>query len=145
MTIGRDYIGVSAGAVIRDESGRFFLAKRSQGARDDQGRWEFPGGSVQMFETREQAAIRNVFQKYNLQVAAGKVLGVYDVIDHTKGDHWLSTTFMCRAIGGEAKNLIPESCEEIGWFESGEVRKLNLSRISRLNLKDLQSQFEVAS
>jgi 8-oxo-dGTP diphosphatase len=145
MNMGRDYIGVSAGGVIKDDQGRFFLAKRSAGARDDQGCWEFPGGSVQMFETREQAAVRNIFQKFNLQVAAGKMLGVYDVIDHDQGDHWVSTTFMCTVISGEAKIMIPDSCDEIGWFDRVEVRKLKLSRISERNLKDLKNQFEVAS
>lgn len=143
MKMGRDYIGVSAGAVVKDDRGRYFLARRSQGARDDQGCWEFPGGSVRMSETREQAAIRIIFEKYNLQIEVERLLGVYDVIDRKQGDHWLSTTFMCHATGGDATILIPDSCDEIGWFRPGKMRTLDLSRISALNLKDLLAGLEV--
>jgi 8-oxo-dGTP diphosphatase len=137
MEIGHSYIGVSAGAVITDHDGRYFLAHRSGGARDDQGKWEFPGGSVKLFETREQAAVRNIRDKYALIIEISSVLGVYDVIDQAAGDHWLSTTFLCRWVSGEASILIPESCDDIGWFRIDELRTLELSRISRLNLRDL--------
>lgn len=46
MKIGVEYIGVSAGAVIFNEEGKLFMAKRGAEARDDQGKWEFPGGPV---------------------------------------------------------------------------------------------------
>jgi 8-oxo-dGTP pyrophosphatase MutT (NUDIX family) len=54
MKIGIDYVGVSAGAVIINYEGRYFLAKRGNEARDDIGRWEFPGGSINFYETREK-------------------------------------------------------------------------------------------
>ena len=137
MIVGRDYVGVSAGAVVANGKGRYFLAKRSAGARDDHDKWEFPGGSVKVFETREQAARRNLLEKYGLEIDITSVLNVYDVIDRRVGDHWVSATFLCSWTGGEPSNLIPDSCSEIGWFEIEEIRQMELSRISRLNLVDL--------
>src|SRR3954471_6001137 len=104
MKIEQDYIGVSAGAVIVNEAGKYFLARRSGGARDDQGAWEFPGGSVKLFETRAGAVRRNIADKYGLGIEIERELGVYDVIDEARGDHWLSTTYLARWKSGEAKN-----------------------------------------
>lgn len=137
MKIGVDYIGVSAGAVISDADGRYFLARRGQAARDDVGLWEFPGGTVEFYETREAAVVRNVREKYGLDVEVEKLLGVYDVIDKSNKDHWLSTTYICHPVGGEARIVEPEKCIEIGWFKIAQVNQLPLSRISRLNLGDL--------
>src|SRR5256886_4667062 len=48
MKRGVDYIGVGVGAIIVDERGRLFLARRGPSAKNERGRWEFPGGSVEL-------------------------------------------------------------------------------------------------
>ena len=128
---------VSAGAVIKNSDGKFFMAKRGERARDDQGTWEFPGGKVLPMETREDAMRRNIKQKYGIELEVIKVLDVYDVIDHQAGDHWVSTTYLCSHTSGEPLNLIPEKCDAIGWFNLEEIKDLPLSRISTLNLESL--------
>ena len=44
MRKGVDYIGVGVGAIIYDRDNRVFLAKRGKEARNETGKWEFPGG-----------------------------------------------------------------------------------------------------
>lgn len=138
MKIGIDYIGTSAGAVIKNAEGKYFLAKRGSGARDDVGTWEFPGGTIEFYETREDAAKRNVKRKYDFEIKIVQLLGVYEVIDKVNGDHWISTTFLCEYEGGEPKIMQSEKCSDWGWFTLREIEKLNLNRISKLNLKDLK-------
>jgi 8-oxo-dGTP diphosphatase len=137
MKIGLDYIGVSAGAAVINGEGKYFLAKRSAGARDDQGCWEFPGGTIHFNETREQAAVRNISEKYGLEIRLQKLLDTYDVIDKQAGDHWISTTFLAGYVGGEPMIANPEKCSDIGWFSLGEIKALELSRITKLNVQDL--------
>lgn len=138
MKIGIDYIGTSAGAVISNNEDKLFLAKRGSGARDDVGKWEFPGGTIKYFETREEAAVRNVLEKYAIVIEINKPLGVYDVIDKEAGDHWLSTTFLCTYISGEPAIINTEKCQDIGWFTLEDIPKMDLSRITKLNLNDLK-------
>lgn len=138
MKIGRDFIGVSAGAVIKNNENKYFLAKRGPGARDDVGLWEFPGGSINFYETREQAAKRNIKEKYSLNIEIVKQLGVYDVIDKENEDHWLSTTYLCNYVGGKTKIADLNKCTEVGWFTLEEIQELNVSRITKLNLEDLK-------
>lgn len=124
MKIGVDYIGVSAGAVIFNEKGKIFMAKRSAQARDDQGKWEFPGGVVELFETREAAAKRNILEKYGIHIEVKKILEVYDVVDKAHNDHWVSTTYLCRWLKGEPKIMYPDKCTDIGWFTFSEAQRL---------------------
>lgn len=137
MRIGVDYIGVSAGAIIVNEDGKYFLAKRAGGARDDIGKWEFPGGSINFYETREEAARRNILDKHDLEITVERMLGAYDVIDKANKDHWISATYICKPTAGRPKIVNPEKCSDIGWFSLDELQKLDLSRITQLNVKDL--------
>lgn len=140
MKIGIDYIGVSAGAVIVNSDGKYFLAKRAEGARDDIGKWEFPGGTVNFCETREDAAYRNMKEKHNIDIQIQSILGVYDVTDEVDKDHWVSTTYLCTLAPGSVPEITnSEKCSEIGWFSPNELQDLDLSRISLLNLRDLAS------
>lgn len=138
MKIGVDFIGTSAGAVIKNAIGKYFLAKRGSGARDDVGTWEFPGGTIEFYETREDAARRNVKRKYDFDIKIIKLLGVYEVIDREQKDHWISTTYIAQYAGGKEKIMQPEKCSDIGWFSLEEIGKLNLNRVSKLNLEDLK-------
>ncbi len=131
---------ISAGAVIKNNDGKFFMAKRGEKARDDQGTWEFPGGKVLPMETREDAMRRNIKDKYGIEVEITKVLDVYDVIDSEAEDHWVSTTYLCNHASGEPQNLIPDKCDKIGWFSLEEIKKLKTSRITKLNLESLNNK-----
>lgn len=137
MKIGIDYIGVSAGAVIINKKGKYFLAKRGLGARDDIGCWEFPGGSVGFYETREDAIRRIIKEKYNFEIEIKDIVGVYDVIDKDNQDHWLSTTYFCEYLYGDPEIMNKDKCDQIGWFDIDELKTLELSRITKLNLKDV--------
>jgi 8-oxo-dGTP diphosphatase len=137
MNIGSDYIGVSAGAVIANGQGEYFLAKRGLAARDDVGTWEFPGGTIKFYETREDAAKRNVIEKYNIEIQIVSELGVYEVIDKEKGDHWISTTYLCKYISGDIKIANTDKCTAAGWFTLDTLQTLDLSRISKCNLADI--------
>jgi ADP-ribose pyrophosphatase YjhB (NUDIX family) len=139
MNIGKDYIGVSAGAVIFDsQHKKIFMSKRGDMARDDQGLWEFPGGSVNMFEARADAVKRILKLKHGIDIEIESTLGVYDVIDEgPQNDHWLSTTYICKKVGGEEKILHPGKCSSVGWFSTEEIKLMNISRITALNFQDI--------
>ncbi len=65
-------IHVVAG-VIRDTRGRILLARRTEG-RDLAGRWEFPGGKVELRETPEAALVRELREELGIEVSVGDAL-----------------------------------------------------------------------
>jgi mutator protein MutT len=134
MQRGIDYIGVGVGALIVDETGRLFLARRGPQAKNERGLWEFPGGSVEYGETLADALAREMMEEYGVQVAVGELLDVVDHILPDEGQHWVSPTYICRIVSGEPRILEAEKCEEIGWFFPGEMPD-DLTQITRTNLE----------
>ena len=88
MKKGVDHIGVGVGAIIYDQDNRVFLAKRGKEARNESGKWEFPGGSVEFGETLEHALGRELMVEYGIEI---EVLSLLDVVNHIIPDekqHW---------------------------------------------------------
>ena len=131
---GVDYIGVGVGAIIVDEQGRLFLARRGPQAKNERGLWEFPGGSVELGERLANALRREIREEYGVEIDVGELLDVVDHILPHEGQHWVSPTFICRIASGEPIIREPEKCSEIGWFAPGQVPG-ELTMISRKNLE----------
>ena len=138
MRKGMDYIGVGAGAIIFNDSGEIFLAKRGREARNEKHRWEFPGGSVEFGETLEQALKREINEEYGFQI---EVVQLLDVVDHILPDekqHWVSPTYLCRHRSGTPFIREPHKCEAIGWFGLDSIPVAQLSKASGKSLQSLK-------
>ena len=75
MKRGVDYIGVGVGAIIVDDKGRVFLAKRGAKAQNERGLWEFPGGAVEFGETLRDALKREIREEYGVTIEVGDQIG----------------------------------------------------------------------
>jgi len=133
MKRGVDYIGVGVGAVIRDGLGRVFLARRGPLAKNERGRWEFPGGSVEFGEKLADALRREIQEEYGMEIAVGELLDVVDHILPDEGQHWVSPTYLCRWVSGEAQIREPGKCTGILWVDPHEAPQ-ELTVITRENL-----------
>ena len=134
MKRGIDYIGVGVGAIIVNERGELFLARRGPLAKNERGLWEFPGGSVEFGEKLADALQREIFEEYGMEIVVGELLDVVDHILPDEGQHWVSPTYLCRPAAGEPKIKEPGKCTEIGWFAPGRL-PADLTVISRENLR----------
>ena len=134
MKRGVDYIGVGVGAIIVDDGGRLFLARRGPQAKNERGLWEFPGGSVEFGEKLAQALQREMREEYGVEIAVGELLDVVDHILPEEGQHWVSPAFICTIVAGEPSILEPGKCTEIGWFRPDKMPDEGLTQITRENL-----------
>ena len=137
MIRGEDYIGVGVGAIMIDQDGRIFLARRGPKAKNEQGLWEFPGGSVEFGETLAEALQREMYEEYGIEVSVGELVDVVDHILPQEHQHWVSPTFLCQIISGEPYIREPEKCAEIGWFGVDQMPN-ELTQITHLNLEHYQ-------
>jgi len=133
MKRGIDYIGVGVGAILVDDEGRVFLARRGPRAKNERGLWEFPGGSVEFGEKLADALRREMREEYGVEIVVGELLDVVDHILPEEGQHWVSPTFICTIISGEPIIREPGKCTEIGWFNPNEIPD-DLTLITRANL-----------
>ncbi|MQY13816.1 hypothetical protein SRB5_39720 [Streptomyces sp. RB5] len=99
-----------AGAVIRDD-GRILVIRRA-----DNGRWELPGGVLELDEAPEAGARREVREETGVDVAVDGLTGVY------KNMHRgiVALVFRCRPVGG-AETTSAESTH-VTWMTPQEIR-----------------------
>jgi 8-oxo-dGTP diphosphatase len=133
MRRGVDYIGVGVGAIIVDDEGRLFLAKRGPKAQNERGLWEFPGGAVEFGETLRDALAREIREEYGITIMVGDLLTVTAHILPDERQHWVSPSYICRVAAGTPTILEPEKCSEIGWFAPDAVPDA-LTQVTRHDL-----------
>jgi 8-oxo-dGTP diphosphatase len=141
MQRGIDYIGVGVGAIIVDDEGRLFAALRGPQARNERGKWEFPGGGVEFGEKLADALKREMFEEYGVKIDVRELLDVVDHILPEEGQHWVSPTFICRIIEGVPEIKESEKCREIRWFYPAEMPG-QLSQASRQSLEDYKQYLQ---
>jgi 8-oxo-dGTP diphosphatase len=133
MKRGVDYIGVGVGALISDDAGRLFLAKRGPKAKNERGLWEFPGGSVEFGERLQDALIREIEEEYGIIIAIDALFTVTDHLLPDEGQHWVSPSYLCHIVSGTPIIREPDKCSAIGWFALDEI-PAELSLVSQHDL-----------
>jgi len=112
-------------AVIRDESGRYLLARHVAGDR-----WGFVGGAVEPFEDPRSALVREVAEELGVQLV---ILGVLDgygghdlTTEYPNGDavSYVTTAYLCR-LTSEPTAAEPAEVSKIGWFTRAEIPALD--------------------
>ena len=96
-------------AVI-ERGGMLLAACRPQG-RQLAGKWEFPGGKVEPYETDEQCLVREVYEELGARV---QVVRKLDEVPIT-GSYIRLVPFLCRLVLGEPQPLEHEALQ---WVEA---------------------------
>ncbi len=133
MKRGVDYIGVGAGAIIFNNEGKVFISQRGPGARNESGKWDFPGGGVEFGERCEDAVVREIKEEFEMDI---KVLEFLEVLDHfipQEKQHWVSPSYIAKHISGEPKNMEPHKCLGLKWVDIKDINPDDLSISSRSN------------
>jgi mutator protein MutT len=136
MKKGVDYIGVAVGAMIINDEGKLFLAKRSQTVKNERGHWETPGGSVKFGELLEDAVRRELREEFGVEL---DIIQAFPAVDHlipADKQHWVGVTYLANIRPGSTPRILePDKCDQIGWFALDALPD-PLSIITKLNLKD---------
>ena len=109
-----------AGALIVRDGGILFQR------RTDNGKWGLIGGLVEMNETYEEAALREVREETGLEVKLDSFLGIFHNHDMvwSNGDaaHVISAMFTAEIVSGEPR--IDEESYELRFFGKDELPEL---------------------
>ena len=92
MSEGR--FSVAAYAIVEDDGGRVLLTRRRESSD-----WVLPGGSVEEQEAPWEALVREVAEETGLDVAVGRLVGVYA----KRRERDLVFVFTASPIGGELR------------------------------------------
>ena len=107
-----------SGGCLLNEEGQVLLQKRG-----DSGLWGFPGGAVELGESPETAAIREVREETGVEVAVGSLIGVYTdcQMRYPNGDqaHSVCLAYRLQQTGGKLGSDDPETAG-LRWFSLDE-------------------------
>ena len=107
----------STTCLIPTESGIVLIRRRYD---PGMGGWAFPGGFIDAEETVSEAAVREVKEETNLDVALDGLLGVYSYVDPHKSG--LVVIFQARITGGEP--CAGDDADDIATFAPDELPPL---------------------
>ena len=102
-------------ALFRD--GRVLAARRPADS-PNAGGWEFPGGKVEVGESDESAAVREIHEELGVHIDVGEVLGSEQPI----GDRYLLRVYAGRVLSGEP---VPLEHSEIRWLRADELDRVD--------------------
>ena len=114
---------VAVGAIVL-QSNRVLLVKR--GHPPNEGLWAIPGGCVELGETLQQAAEREILEETGLIIRAGGPVYTFDVIVPDDAGrvrfHYVIVDLLADYVSGE---LHPgDDAREARWVTPGDLREL---------------------
>jgi 8-oxo-dGTP diphosphatase len=129
---------VAVGAiVVRD--GRALLVRR--GHPPSEGLWAIPGGSVELGETLQEAAEREIMEETGLTIRAGEPVYTFDVILRDDAGrvrfHYVIVDLQADYVRGELHS--GDDARDARWVAPKELEKLPVNRTTLEVLKKLLS------
>ncbi len=126
---------VAVGAVVfKDE--RVLLVRRGQPPAEDL--WAIPGGSVEIGETLQEAAEREIREETGIQIHAAKPVYTFDVIDRDKAGkvrfHYVIVDLAADYVSGEL--TAGDDAVEARWISAQQLAHLKVSRTTLQLLKE---------
>jgi 8-oxo-dGTP diphosphatase len=108
-------------AGIAAEGERLFIARRLMGG-DLGGKWEFPGGKVEVGETDEEALVREFEEEFGIPIKTGPFLGAAS-FEH----RGLCFTVRAYRIYFPHENFTLAEHSEWRWARPGDIEKLDFA------------------
>lgn len=104
---------VTAGIIVENQ--KILMAQRH--SRDSEGgKWEFPGGKVELGEDPRLGLQRELWEELGIEVKVGRI---WEVISVLKEDlHLILLYFGCELVRGIPKAI---DCQQVGWLTCDEV------------------------
>ncbi len=127
-------VGVGA-VVIRD--GKVLLVER--GRDPGKGLWAIPGGSVEIGETLQAAAEREILEETGIVIRAGEPVHVFDLIEKDKTGalkfHYVIVDLQSEYVSGEP--IAADDAKDARWLAPADLDSLNVTRTTLEMLKKI--------
>lgn len=122
-------------AIIVNDHGQILACQRSQQSSSP-GKWEFPGGKIELGETTQTALKREILEELGAQIIIQRAL---NVVNHSYSDFKIALyPFICQIKGSKAPTPIEHS--QIRWINHTDTHLLDWSEADITVLENYQQQ-----
>jgi len=126
---------VAVGAVVF-KNDRVLMVRR--GKPPAEGLWAIPGGSVELGETLQKAAEREIFEETGVRIQAAEPVLTFDVLDRDEAGrvrfHYVIVDLAARFVGGEVR--AGDDALEARWVSRRAMGDLAVNQVTRKLLKE---------
>lgn len=112
MIENKPQVGIGV-IVIKDNKVLLGKRKGSHGT----GSWSFPGGHLELNESIEDCARREVLEETNIKIKKLKMGTFTNDIFELEKKHYVTLYVLSEHDSGEVKLMEPDKCDEWKWFE----------------------------
>ena len=114
MTQNRPRVGI--GVIIKNAEGKILIGKRIGSHAPF---YSIPGGNLEIGESFEQAAIREIKEETNLTIKKPQVIAVTNNLETYEKErlHYISVILYTDTATGKLRIVEPEKCEEWIWCD----------------------------
>ena len=106
------YPGVGIGVYVRKEGKILFGLRKGVYAAGD---WCAPGGKMEIGETPEECAVREVREEAGIEIENLRFVTITNDI-HPVGTHYVTICFVADWKSGDVRVMEPDKCETWEWF-----------------------------
>lgn len=131
---------VAVGAVVLHENKVLLVLRGKAPAKDT---WAIPGGSVNLGETLQAAAEREVLEETGLYIKAGKVIYTFDAIYRDPAGrvqyHYVILDLIATLTDPSQLPRPADDARDVGWFELADIERVDvpISATTRELLREL--------
>jgi ADP-ribose pyrophosphatase len=121
---------VAVGALVI-RSGAVLLVKRGKAPAD--GQWAIPGGSVELGETLQQAAEREILEETGIQIKAASPVYTFDFIERDQEGavrfHYVIIDLAAAYLSGDIK--AGDDADQAAWIPLADLERVDLNATTR--------------
>jgi 8-oxo-dGTP diphosphatase len=125
---------VAVGALVT-KAETVLLVKR--GKAPSEGKWAIPGGSVELGETLQQAAEREIFEETGIRIRAAEPVYTFDFIERNRHGrirfHYVIIDLAAEYLTGKIKP--GDDADQAAWIPFAELKDLEMNATTRAFLK----------
>lgn len=111
--MAHEYPHVGVGVYVKRD-GKMLLGKR-RGIRGTD-TWSVPGGKIELYESPEQCARRELMEETGLEVGEIRFLTFSTDVYQEYDEHWITLAFVTEWKSGEPQVLEPNKMTDWGWY-----------------------------
>ncbi|MFA5127489.1 MAG: NUDIX domain-containing protein [Patescibacteria group bacterium] len=107
---------VGTGVIVVNREGKILIGKRINSHAPY---YSIPGGHLELGETFEESAIREIKEETDLDITNPKVIAVTNNLEtfRNEGLHYISVILLVKEFSGELKIMEPNKCAEWVWVD----------------------------